>query len=151
MNIIGIDPGVNGGIVGIEGDYDNIIYGKMPGTMLGVYDMLSQYRGHCYLEHVWGRKGNNAKSNTKFMTDFGAVQMALTVLKKNITLVTPKKWQTFVGVFPIKNEKPTAHKNRLKARAQELFPQIKMTLWLADALLIAYYGKCLETGKGGNK
>jgi hypothetical protein len=39
-------------------------------------------------------------------------------------------------------------KNISKRRAQELFPSLKITHAVADALLIAEYGRRLERGEG---
>lgn len=59
--------------------------------------------------------------------------------------VTPKNWQAHYGLAKEKLEGDTSWKNRLKARAQSLFPDVKVTLATADALLLAEYGRqCLE-------
>jgi hypothetical protein len=59
-------------------------------------------------------------------------------------LATPQKWIKPLGLpprkkGPKKNSGKTEWKNLLRARAQELFPQLKVTLWMADSLLIAHY------------
>lgn len=52
----------------------------------------------------------------------------------------PKRWQQGLGIEPrIREETDTVWKNRLKAVAQGLFPDVKVTLWNADAILIAEY------------
>lgn len=58
--------------------------------------------------------------------------------------VRPQEWQKAVGVSPIKDEKKTDHKNRLKAAAQRYFPETKVTLWNCDALLIGWAGPRLK-------
>lgn len=51
--------------------------------------------------------------------------------------VRPKKWQAeYIGK---KKESDADRKRRLKSKAQELFPGLKVTLSNADALLIAEY------------
>jgi hypothetical protein len=51
----------------------------------------------------------------------------------------PKRWQSHLGIPPrAKGEDDRKWKNRLKARAQQLFPSVRrVTLATADALLIA--------------
>jgi hypothetical protein len=51
-------------------------------------------------------------------------------------LITPQKWQKKLGLGTSKGLTPTQWKNKLKAEAQRLFPDIRVTLKTADALLI---------------
>ncbi len=61
----------------------------------------------------------------------------------------PKRWQSAIGMSGrIKGEKERGWKNRLKTRAQQLFPKVKVTLADADALLIAEY--CRRVYGGSN-
>ena len=52
--------------------------------------------------------------------------------------VTPQKWQREFGLILPKLSN-TDKKNRHKAVAQQLFPDVKITHAIADALLIAEY------------
>jgi hypothetical protein len=70
--------------------------------------------------------------------------MALIAGEKHHEYVTPQKWQKEFGLIVTGRglgQDDTAKKNRNKARAQELFPGIKITHAIADALLIAEYGR----------
>jgi hypothetical protein len=67
--------------------------------------------------------------------------MALIASGVPFEAVTPGKWQKEFGLLAKKGETKTAKKNRHKARAQELFPDLKITHATADALLIAEYGR----------
>jgi hypothetical protein len=49
--------------------------------------------------------------------------------------VTPQKWQKTLGCLT------KGDKNVSKRKAQELFPDIKITHAIADSLLIAHYAK----------
>jgi hypothetical protein len=51
-------------------------------------------------------------------------------------MVPPKKWQQALGLGSAKDLTKTQWKNKLKNKAQQLYPQIKVTLATADALLI---------------
>lgn len=58
--------------------------------------------------------------------------------------VTPQKWQKALQLGTKGNKSNTEWKNKLKARAQQLFPNVPMTLAVADALLILEYSKITE-------
>jgi hypothetical protein len=60
--------------------------------------------------------------------------MALTAAQIPFERVRPAAWQKALGCLT------GGDKNVSKRRAQELFPQLKVTHATADALLIAYYG-----------
>ena len=57
-------------------------------------------------------------------------------------MVKPQKWQKYFSNTLGKSSdyEKREWKNRLKALAQRLFPQEKVTLDTADAILISYYG-----------
>jgi hypothetical protein len=55
--------------------------------------------------------------------------------------VTPRTWQKALGLSKDKGMGKTEWKNILKDRAQKLFPQIKVTLSTADALLILEFSR----------
>lgn len=77
----------------------------------------------------------------KFGASTGGLRMALIASGVIFDEIPPKQWQKFVGVIGTKGETKTQFKNRLKAKAQQLFPEQRVTLATADALLIAYYCK----------
>jgi hypothetical protein len=54
-------------------------------------------------------------------------------------MVRPQKWQGFLGLGKSEGDK-TKWKNKLKAKAQNLFPSLDVTLSTADALLLLEYG-----------
>lgn len=78
-----------------------------------------------------------------FGTNFGALLMSLTALElypDYCELVHPARWQKALSISPRRSgEGRGAWKSRLKDVAQELFPQIRITLATADALLLAEY------------
>ncbi len=65
--------------------------------------------------------------------------MMVTVAGIDTEVVQPQRWQEYLNIRKMKGEKDTAWKNRLKARAQELMPDVKMVLDTSDAYLIALY------------
>jgi len=83
----------------------------------------------------------------RFGASYGALRMALVGRGIPFEDVTPRAWQKLLGISPrAKNEPKTRFKNRLKARAQELFPDLgrQITLSTCDALLLAEYAKRIE-------
>ena len=74
--------------------------------------------------------------------------MALTAAGIPFEEVTPVVWQRGLGI-PVrkKDESRSQFKGRLKAKAQQLFPQVKVTLKTADALLISEYCRRKREGR----
>jgi len=86
--------------------------------------------------------GTSKSSNSKLYGNYMSIRMALTALRIPFTAVTAQKWHRSLGIAPRKKtETQTQWKSRLKAKAQQLFPQETVTLATADALLIACYCK----------
>jgi hypothetical protein len=57
--------------------------------------------------------------------------------------VSPQKWQKAMGCMT------KGDKNVSKAKAQQLFPQLKITHAIADALLIAEYARRTYNQRNG--
>lgn len=156
---MGIDPGCNGGMA--------VVYARsvaqairMPLGNRDILDWLeetvriSQVR-FAFIEKVGGfmraddRSKNIGSGHTMFTfgCSYGKLLMALTATRIPFDEVLPRAWQQAIGVVKVKGrETKTAYKNRLKARAQQLFPAEKVTLATADALLIAEYCRRKQEG-----
>lgn len=138
---IGIDPGASGGIAVLG--YRTLLL-SMPKTERDLFDALEdvKYGSVCIVEKVWGHTGQNQPGSAMFNfgKGYGAVLMALTALGIPFEEVVPRTWQKSLSIPPRKKtETKTQWKNRLKAKAQQLFPNVKVTLATCDALLIAEY------------
>lgn len=143
--ILGIDPGANGGLAWLDEDGTLLKCEKMPDTMADIYAHLlpePQYDNVvCYLEDVGtGMPGQSSKATATFARHNGHLEMALYAHRIPTIKVTPAKWQKALGLSGKKDESKTSHKNRIKAKMQQLYPNQKVTLALADALAIATYG-----------
>ena len=141
---IGIDPGFSGGIVQIDSDGNLLSCVKMPTTPMDVLNYLQglSESAMCFIEDVGlGMPGQSSKATATFARHNGHLEMALMASGIPTTKVTPAKWQKTLGLSGKKGESKTSHKNRIKAWAQQRFPQQKVTLWAADALAIAEYGR----------
>lgn len=141
--ILGIDPGQSGGIAGIDGD-DVTAY-KMPETEKDIWLLLAAWHGAtAVIENVHSSPQMGVSSSFKFGKNLGGLRMACLAAGIRMVEVAPSKWQREFNLTA-KGRKlgqgDTEKKNRNKARAQELFPQLKITHAIADALLLAEYGR----------
>lgn len=145
---LGIDPGVSGGIVAIT--LGSVIKASaMPETEAEIWELISSHshpfgdRTFAVIEQVGGYVGGVGQPGSamfSFGKSYGGLLMALTAARIPYATVIPQTWQSDLGVSKKKKtESKTAWKNRLKARACELFPHEKITLKTADAFLIAKY------------
>lgn len=136
---IGIDPGKSGGIGCAPETGDAWCY-KMPETDVDLFYLFSELRGqyervHAFLENVHSMPGQGVASSFTFGEGYGKLQMALIASAIPYDKITPQRWQKTLGCLT------GGQKNISKARAQELFPHIRVTHAIADALLIAEYGR----------
>ena len=134
--IIGIDPGTNGGIAWITDGRPCVE--KMPDTLQDLWELLRDIavEGQCvaYLEQVHSSPQMGVVSSFTFGNGFGRLEMALTAAEIPFERVRPQVWQKAMGCMT------KGDKNVSKRKAQELFPSMKVTHAIADALLIASYG-----------
>jgi len=169
---IGIDPGKHGGIAVLWEAHgtEPIRAQKMPETDMDICSLFRRLSG-CHgpastwesrrvfavIEQVQGYIGSGEDGEGKhpgsrmfkFGMNYGALKMALCAASIPYETVTPQKWQRALGIPPRKakaGETKSQFKTRLKAKAQALFPGVKVTKDVADALLIAEYGKRLKEG-----
>jgi hypothetical protein len=140
--IIGIDPGANGAFValGHKGILHKIVKFK-GGNWKNIAEQLSgfTYNWTAYVEAVSAMPKDGAHNAFAFGENTGIIKGILYANNIEIIEVHSQKWQRHFGLgakYPSK----TARKNAQKAKAQELFPGIKVTLDISDALLIARYG-----------
>ena len=146
---IGIDPGTNGGIAVLDRDGKVLEVGKMPATPQDILDFLGEYSGQdvtAALEDVGhGIPGQSSKATATFARHNGHLEMALLALGMPTEKVTPQKWQKVYQLGSSKYCTKIQWKNKLKAKAQQLFPSLgkKITLSTSDALLIAEYARRL--------
>ena len=144
---LGVDPGKSGGVALVYADGSAEAY-PMPETERDVYDLLAELRGRwlspsplAVLEFVRSSPQMGVTSAFTFGMGYGGLRMALLALHFRVVDVTPAKWQGALGC------RSGGDKNKPKARAQALFPGVKkITHKVADALLIAEYGRRLEGG-----
>jgi crossover junction endodeoxyribonuclease RuvC len=153
---IGIDPGNSGGIAAIDeqGAVKLLKTDLSSVTESDIADFLLEIIGDfhdapdvlCVMEIVGAnrsrRKGDVAQGASSMFTfgqNYGTLRGMLAAFGVRRHYVRPQKWQPCFSLTGRKDESTTEKKNRHKAKAQELFPDVKVTLWNADALLLATY------------
>ena len=143
---MGIDPGASGGIAAVCVNgyvYSTAIKNMTLKEQFGIFCDLEDVAPHprAIIEHVHSMPKQGVVSTFKFGKSYGNLEAFLTAAEIPFERVTPSVWQREFGLISKKGETKTAKKNRHKALAQELFPGVKVTHAVADALLIAEYGR----------
>jgi hypothetical protein len=138
--ILGIDVGKSGGIAAIS-DGQTLAM-KMPETVGDLVDTLRELavRGYtiAYVERVHTSPQMGVVSAGTFMRGLGNIEAACQALGIRLLWVSPAVWQRSLGCLT------KGDKNVSKRRAQEMFPDLAITHAIADALLIAEYGRRAE-------
>ena len=167
MIVLGIDPGMSGGIAKLKQDgarwYPSA--SSMPSTEAAIVDHLWTLQEEaqkesveilCFLEQVQVMpairrvKGPNGEkreevnagivSTAKFMQGYGFLRGCLIAIGIPVEDIRPQAWQKLLGCMTRGN------KNISKGKAQQLFPTIQITHKIADALLIAEAGRKIRMG-----
>lgn len=154
--IIGIDPGVCGGLaIYRPGEITKVI--KMPRDLFELQDYFKHMNDICkpivFLEKVQLRPDDVSADSPgkafriqKLLNEFEKLKNIMTMCDIPYILVHPQKWQNTLKL-KIKNEEKKDRKNRYKDIAGDLYPNIKTTLWNADALLIMHFGRYVLQSK----
>jgi hypothetical protein len=142
---IGIDCGVNGGVCWHHNGITTAM--RMPPTDFDVVDLLASLSKRSPLVEMFIElpplyAGRNIPSSAigKLMMNYGICYGAGVALKFKIHPVRPQAWQKFHALGTKGDRTTTQWKNHLKAKASELYPDIAVTLWSADALLVLNAG-----------
>ena len=146
-SFIGIDPGANGGIAMVTGDYnwyaERFPIDKDPRKAKSLFETMvleSRNEGHLvktYIEQVHAMPTDGRSSAFKFGVNYGT-WLGITA-NSEINLVTPQMWQRHYGQLP---KDKSLRKRKLKEMAIEIVNNdVKPTLCTSDAILIANYGK----------
>jgi hypothetical protein len=148
---MGIDPGVNGGIAMVYGNGNFNWAVPMPDTQADILEMISSYANmglqiRACVEWIHPAiQGIGKSAMSKLYGNYRELQMALTCCKIPFETPMPRKCQQVLGISPRKKtETQSQWKNRLRAKAQQLFPGIDITLKVADAILIAEFCRRLH-------
>ena len=146
---LGVDPGKSGAAALITHASAIVSVQKFDVTEMDICEWFGGDASHLagvvgILEYVSSMPKDGVVSAFKFGTSYGFLRGMLLVHGIRFATVTSSKWQRTFGLISKKGETKTHKKNRHKARAQELFPGVKVTHAIADALLLADYCRGLN-------
>lgn len=150
MNYIGIDPGVGGGMAIVNGAAINLLAFKDK-TEHDISQFLYCWTGSdksetaAVIERVASSPQMGVVSAFTFGRSYGFLRGLLVGEEISFDEVAPSKWQRELGCLT------KGDKNVSKAKAQQLFPGLKITHATADALLLAEYAKRLWHQRNGVK
>lgn len=139
---IGIDPGVMGGWAALDRNHSVVSTLSMKdSTPRDLYEWLESlliddisYIPVAVLEKVSSSPQMGVKSSFTFGESYGMIQGMLIPFHVPVYKVHPFKWQKALNCLT------KGDKNITKRLAQDLFPSIRITHYIADALLLAEYG-----------
>ena len=149
--VIGIDPGLHGGLASYAWTDD--AHWEVEKLAQSPHDRLAQLERHvdaalslrspltAILEDVPSFAGVARPGNSMFVfgKNTGQTEGILIALKYQIIRVRPQRWQSELGIKSRKDESRADHKKRLRQLAMDLFPDLRPSLDVADALLIAWW------------
>jgi hypothetical protein len=147
MRIISIDPGVSGALVFADSRLavPVVHLAKQTPPIEAIEDALcgAEPPVTCYIEEVGGYIGKPQPGSAmfKFGRGLGFWHGALAALRVRTILVRPQAWQKGLLGPTLKG---MDRKRALRDEAQRRFPQVKVTLANADALLIWDYAMRME-------
>lgn len=142
--ILGIDPGQSGGICELWPGREPILHGMMDEVDLREFfetkAMSADYDTAVYLEQVGGYIGKPQPGSAMFNfgNGYGFIRGLLAANRIKTVMVRPQTWQK--GIPGLQGAKGADRKRAMKEHASRLYPNSKITLKTADALLIADYG-----------
>ena len=144
MISIGIDVGKSGGIAVIDSIATKnapITTAKCPETVKDMSKLIDWAKWDCrqtmcVIEKVHSMPKQGVKSMFTFGKNYGQWLGILAAFEIPYLEVMPKKWMQYYGAMP-KDKKE--RKTHLKHLAQSLYPSIDVTLYTADAILMAHY------------
>ena len=147
---IGIDPGKSGGcgMIVIEDGVETSISWKFPKdiSLLNVQLMscipknISYEDVHVMIEHVHAFPKQGSVSTFTFGQNLGQWEGTLHANELDFEYINPKQWIYWYDIKPGIDKKE--RKRILLERAKSLFPNMKITFNVSDAMLIANY--CAE-------
>lgn len=159
--IIGIDPGKAGGIAVWRPNHKTEVI-KMPGDLMELRQWFDHMKSVCrplvFVEKVQLRpddvNGNPGKAFRvqKLLSEFEKLKAIIAMCDVPFVLVHPQKWQNELKLrakISRKKEEKSERKRRYKEIAGNLYPELKPTLWNADATLIMHFGRYILRNNPG--
>jgi len=139
--LIAIDPGASGGVaVMLDGEVSCL---NMPKELSKRRQMfLTLDPDIVVIEDVgYHRQGNHAQSSATFARHVGELNGMLAMLDCEVVQATPKEWMKDIPQLP---RDKAERKKEIQRRMQAMYPHLKVTLKVADALCMLYWYKFLR-------
>lgn len=148
MKLIGIDPGLSGGIA-VLGNSLEIITHKIPETESDLYQLFASLGppSKAIIEKVHAFPGQGVSSMFSFGQIYGFKRACLHAVGIPFDEVPPKTWQKELGIVFPKGTPYAERKKIAKMKAQQLYPGLVFPKECADALLILEFLRRREVGK----
>lgn len=158
--IVGIDPGAKGGIAILgpgprvrliktpDTDQDLVDYIRSAGATFAVLEQM-QPRPTYWVSSTLGPQRSILKSTVLLYGRYSLARGVLSALRIPTEEVLPQHWQKLMrcGRQSKESRGSAEHKRALKQKAEQLFPGTKgLTLQTCDALLLAEFGRRIQTG-----
>ena len=144
---LGIDPGLGGGLALLLPTRPYVT--PMPKTDHDLNAWILEM--NCFrsdtvkvfalIERVHAMPKNGSISAFKLGQSYGALRALLAAFEIPYTEVSPSVWKRHHGLIAEPGTSDSKKKQMSRAKAQQLFPNLKITNAIADALLIAEYGR----------
>jgi hypothetical protein len=160
--VLGIDPGINGGLAIIS--EDGVLFEKMPviGNQVDKHNLFHWLQAHepeidfamFELSHM--RPGQSTQSVFTFGRGVGTIEMALVAAGISYVCVAPRVWTKVVHSGTPASMAP---KDRSRLALTQLFPKVDLRFGKSqkphegcmDALLIAHYGRQLASANAESR
>lgn len=149
---MGIDPGASGACVVItsQNQIHEIRFTKSTDKEIWQFieNMSFKYNIKCVSEMVSAMPGQGVTSMFSFGTNVGFIKGLLVAAGISYEEKVPRTWQKALGIQPRYKpkkgesgveESKTDFKKRLRQKAEQLYPNHKITADTADAILIAHF------------
>lgn len=154
MIIIGIDPGLSGGVALLGGTFLKeraVPFSTMSEIEAFFIELIKTEDVSLFKAFIeeppvfFPGAGGGLASQAKLHRNLGQYEGLLMGLGIPFETVSPKKWQK--GLPGLAKLKGVERKRALHNLAAQRYPQLKPTLKTCDAILIAEYGKRIEGEK----
>ncbi len=136
LSFLGVDPGQSGGIgiINPTGRHSEVFkMGETEADTFKIFEGLKDRIAFCCIEAVHSMPAQGVSSSFKFGRNYGFLRGVIVALRIPFQEVSPQRWQKELQCMT------HGDKNISKARAQQLFPSLRITHAVADAILIAEF------------
>jgi len=140
---MGLDPGKSGGVALVSEDGNYTITQKVTDSERDLWLFFKEYSSEIQfakLELVHSSPQMGVRSAFSFGQSYGFLRGILISSEIPFDEVRPQKWMKHLSCLT------GGDKNVTKRKAQQLFPKLKITHAVADALLIAEYCRQIRVG-----